>query len=147
MLISICVIYLIAICRLGHRYITIIKRLRKKFMTRFFFQWSLRSNLTPDSKDTCSCWREKETDDLMMMTMSSDSGITSPNSHHLDDHQSVSPCSISVIFPFMFHVFFSIALFFLSCFQLKIYRSLTHLSFIKPRFLLYSIANGSITNR
>lgn len=60
-------------------------------------KWSLRSNLTPDSKDTCSCWREKESDDLMMMTMSSDSGITSPNSHHLDDHQSVSPCSISLM--------------------------------------------------
>lgn len=59
------------------------------------FQWSLRSNLTPDSKDTCSsCWREKESDDLMMM--SSDSGITSPNSHHYDQ-QSVSPCSISVM--------------------------------------------------
>ncbi|KAL7020546.1 hypothetical protein ACKWTF_011572 [Chironomus riparius] len=60
-------------------------------------KWSLRSNLTPDSKDTCNCWREKESDDLMMMTMSSDSGITSPNSHHLDDHQSVSPCSISLM--------------------------------------------------
>lgn len=61
-----------------------------------FFQWSLRSNLTPDSKDTCNCWREKESDDLMML--SSDSGITSPHSHHYDQ-QSVSPCSISVSLP------------------------------------------------
>lgn len=63
-------------------------------MTHFPSQWSLRSNLTPDSKDTCSSWREKETDDLMMM--SSDSGITSPNSNHYGQ-QSVSPCSISVM--------------------------------------------------
>lgn len=57
-------------------------------------KWSLRSNATPDSKDTsCSCWREKESDEMMIS--SSDSGITSPNNHHFDQ-QSVSPCSISV---------------------------------------------------
>lgn len=59
-------------------------------------QWSLRSNSTPDTKDV---WTdtEKESDDLLILSDRSDSGITSPH-HHLDDHQSVSisPCSLSV---------------------------------------------------
>lgn len=84
------------------------------FVSFLRLQWSLRSNLTPDSKDTCNCWREKETDDLMMM--SSDSGITSPNSHHLDDHQSVSPCSISV-----------------SCFKLFSFNIITYTDLIPVR--------------
>lgn len=49
-------------------------------------QWSLRSNSTPDTRDV---WTdtEKESDDR------TDSGITSPNSHH---HLSESPCDLSI---------------------------------------------------
>uniref|UniRef100_A0A1B0CDP7 Janus kinase and microtubule-interacting protein C-terminal domain-containing protein n=1 Tax=Lutzomyia longipalpis TaxID=7200 RepID=A0A1B0CDP7_LUTLO len=59
--------------------------------------WSLRSNSTPDTRDV---WTdtEKEHDDLMMSERS-DSGVTSPHSHHqLDDRTSLpSPCDLSMI--------------------------------------------------
>lgn len=107
---SICAIWrilrslLLRFSTLAYDFVTILWRWCRPAKARadsrlnLLLQWSLRSNLTPDSKDTCSsCWREKESDDLMMM--SSDSGITSPNSHHYDQ-QSVSPCSISVMVHF-----------------------------------------------
>uniref|UniRef100_A0A1L8DC87 Putative pftaire-interacting factor 1a mitochondrion n=1 Tax=Nyssomyia neivai TaxID=330878 RepID=A0A1L8DC87_9DIPT len=60
-------------------------------------KWSLRSNSTPDTRDV---WTdtEKEHDDLMMSERS-DSGVTSPHSHHqLDDRTSFpSPCDLSMI--------------------------------------------------
>ncbi|XP_055688464.1 uncharacterized protein LOC129792975 isoform X2 [Lutzomyia longipalpis] len=60
-------------------------------------KWSLRSNSTPDTRDV---WTdtEKEHDDLMMSERS-DSGVTSPHSHHqLDDRTSLpSPCDLSMI--------------------------------------------------
>ncbi|XP_059622155.1 GRIP and coiled-coil domain-containing protein 2 isoform X2 [Phlebotomus argentipes] len=61
-------------------------------------KWSLRSNSTPDTRDV---WTdtEKEHDDLLMMSERSDSGVTSPHSHHqLDDRTSLpSPCDLSMI--------------------------------------------------
>lgn len=65
----------------------------------FYLQWSIRNtSSTPGTKDV---WTdtEKESDDIALSDRS-DSGVTSPNSHHhLDDRQSVSPCDLSVSTP------------------------------------------------
>ncbi|XP_058453810.1 nucleoprotein TPR [Malaya genurostris] len=67
-------------------------------------KWSLRSNPSPTvgssngSHSTKDVWTDtdKEHDDLIMHSERSDSGVTSPNSHHhLDDHRTSgvpSPC-------------------------------------------------------
>jgi len=59
-------------------------------------KWSIRNSSIPGTKDV---WTdtEKESDDIALSDRS-DSGITSPNSHHhLDDRQSVSPCDLSLL--------------------------------------------------
>lgn len=55
----------------------------------------MRNSGTPGTKDV---WTdtEKESDDITLSDRS-DSGVTSPNSHHhLEDRQSASPCDLSV---------------------------------------------------
>lgn len=73
----------------------------------FFFQWSLRSNTTPDTRDV---WTdtEKENDEFILYSDRSDSGIISPPNHsshrQLDDNHfmttttaaSLSPCDLSI---------------------------------------------------
>ncbi|GAB0092298.1 hypothetical protein DMENIID0001_072880 [Sergentomyia squamirostris] len=67
-------------------------------MLLLILQWSLRSNSTPDTRDVWTDTEEKH-DDLLMMSERSDSGVTSPHSHHqLDDRTSLpSPCDLSMI--------------------------------------------------
>ncbi|XP_058128853.1 CAP-Gly domain-containing linker protein 1 [Anopheles ziemanni] len=67
-------------------------------------KWSLRSNSSPTvgGGTTKDGWTdtEKEHDELIMMSERSDSGVTSPNSHHhLEDQQSglPSPCDLSLL--------------------------------------------------
>ncbi|XP_049284250.1 restin homolog isoform X1 [Anopheles funestus] len=67
-------------------------------------KWSLRNNSSPTvgSGTTKDGWTdtEKEHDELIMLSERSDSGVTSPNSHHhLEDQQSgvPSPCDLSLL--------------------------------------------------
>uniref|UniRef100_A0A240PJW2 JAKMIP_CC3 domain-containing protein n=1 Tax=Anopheles atroparvus TaxID=41427 RepID=A0A240PJW2_ANOAO len=67
-------------------------------------KWSLRSNSSPTvgGSTTKDGWTdtEKEHDELIMLSERSDSGVTSPNSHHhLEDQQSgvPSPCDLSLL--------------------------------------------------
>ncbi|XP_035891010.1 restin homolog isoform X3 [Anopheles stephensi] len=67
-------------------------------------KWSLRNNSSPTvgGGTTKDGWTdtEKEHDELIMLSERSDSGVTSPNSHHhLEDQQSgvPSPCDLSLL--------------------------------------------------
>ncbi|XP_053670856.1 protein lava lamp isoform X2 [Anopheles nili] len=68
-------------------------------------KWSLRNNSSPTVGGvgtTKDGWTdtEKEHDELIMLSERSDSGVTSPNSHHhLEDQQSgvPSPCDLSLL--------------------------------------------------
>ncbi|XP_055856980.1 uncharacterized protein LOC129919902 isoform X2 [Episyrphus balteatus] len=62
-------------------------------------KWSLQSNTTPNSKNVWNNVGGKESDDAIIFTDRSDSGVTSPHSHHhIDDRINViSPCDLNLL--------------------------------------------------
>lgn len=62
-------------------------------------KWSLQSNTTPSSKNVWNNVGGKESDEAIIFTDRSDSGVTSPHSHHhIDDRINViSPCDLNLL--------------------------------------------------
>ncbi|XP_055908249.1 restin homolog isoform X2 [Eupeodes corollae] len=62
-------------------------------------KWSLQSNTTPNSKNVWNNVGGKESDEAIIFTDRSDSGVTSPHSHHhIDDRINViSPCDLNLL--------------------------------------------------